>query len=410
MREIFKRNLGYKVVSLILALLFWLWLGNQSTTQGLSGDQTLTIPLVLRNQPTNIIVMSKLPPVHVRLQGNNPNVNVKDLFAYVDLSGSTPGDRGYAIQMDPQPQIKVLDLQPSTLNLQLDSVQEKVLPVQVNVTGVPADGFEIGNPIVRPAAVNVRGPGSILSILDKAIVEVSLTGASETMQYSRPILFRDKSGKPVYGPDPSVDVLSSSPSSVDVIVPVQAKDLASKNIPIKVTTKGTLAQGMVVRSVLPSPGSVQLFGTPSALKGFDSLTLGPLDITNLKEDKVFPISSDKVALPTGVSFAAPTTVSIVVQIGPGPVEKTITSLPVSVKNLPPGIDPDQQIAPISITVRGLSDAIKNATPDQIQLWVDATGLAAGSYPNTQVYWQLPAGVEMVTPPQVTLVLKVHKTQ
>lgn len=410
MREILQRNLGYKIISLVMALLLWLWVTNQNqTTQGVNGDQTLTIPLVLRNQPSNIIVMTKLPPVRVRLQGNNPNINVKDLFAYVDLTGSTPGEHSYNIQMDPQPQIKVLDLQPANLNLQLDSVQEKVMPVQVNITGSQAEGFETGNPIVRPASVNVRGPGSILNVLNKAIVEISINGATETIQASSPILFRDKNGKPVYGPDPSMDVLSAFPSSVDVVIPVQPKGLSSKDIPLKVITKGTPAQGMIVRSMIPTPSSVQVFGQPAALKGFDSLNIGPVDVTNLSEDKIFPISSDKVALPSGVTFAAPTTFNVVVQIGPGPVDKTISNFPVVVKNIPTGLDQDQPIQPINITVRGLPETIGNLTPDKIQLWVDASGLAEGNYPNTQVYWQLPPGVDMPNPPKVTLSLKAHQT-
>lgn len=410
MREMLKRNLGYKIVSLVLAVLFWLWVNSQGSVQGIYGDQTLTIPLVLRNQPSNIIVMSKLPAVHVRLQGNNPNINVKDLFAYVDLAGGVPGEHNYTVQMDPQPQIKILDLQPPSLTLQLDSVQEKVLPVQVNLTGTPADGYKAGQPIVRPSSVNVRGPGSILSALNKAIVEVSLNGKKEAIETSSPILFRDKNGHPVYGPDPSVDVLSSSPSSVDVVVPIQPQGLDSKDIPIRALYKGSPASGMVLSSVVASPASVQVFGTPAALKGFDALELGPVDVSGLAADKAFPISSEKVSLPEGVSFAVPTTLNILVQIVPGPIEQTVPNLPVTVKNIPAGEEQDQIIPPLSITVKGLPEALNNATADQIQLWVDAGGLAPGTYPGTRVYWQLPPGVEMVGTPQVTLSLKTQQPQ
>lgn len=410
MREMLKRNLGYKIVSLVLAVLFWLWVNSQGSVQGIYGDQTLTISLVLRNQPSNIIVMSKLPPIHVRLKGNNPNINVKDLYAYVDLAGSTPGEHNYAVQMDPQPQIKILDLQPATLTLQLDSVQEKVLPVQVDLTGTPADGYQAGQPIVKPSSVNVRGPGSILSVLNKAIVEVSLTGKKETIETSSPILFRDKKGNPVYGPDPSVDVLSSSPSSVDVVVPIQPQGLDSKDIPIRALAQGSPGNGMALSSVVSVPANVQVFGTSQALKGFDALKLGPVDVTGLTADKSFPISSEKVSLPDGVTFAAPTTFNVLAQIVPGPIEKIVSNLTVAVRNLPAGEELDQPIAPISITVKGLPDALKNATADQIQLWVDASGLVSGTYPGTRVYWQLPPGLEMVGTPQVTLSLKAHPPQ
>ena len=411
MREMLQRNLGYKVISLVLAVLFWLWVTNQqSPAQGVYGDQTYTLPLVLRNQPSNIIVMTKLPAIRVRLQGNNPNVNVKDLYAYIDMSGSTPGEHTFVVKMDPQPQIKILDLQPQNLTLQLDSVQEKTLPVYVNLSGSPADGFQAGDPIVRPQVVNVRGPGTILNVLDKATVEVSLTGANTTIQNSLPVLFRDKNGRPVYGPDPSVNVLTASPSTVDLIVPIQPKDLASKDIPLKVSPQGTPAQGMVLRSLIVSPSSVLVYGTAAALKGFDSFNLGQVDISGLREDKVFSIPSDKINLPAGISLAAPTTFNVVAQIGQGPVEKTISGLPVIVKNIPLGVEQDQSIPPLSVTLRGMPDTVNAVTPDQIQLWVDASGLAPGNYPNTKVYYQLPPGVEMVIQPEVNLSLKAHQSQ
>ncbi|KLU60931.1 YbbR-like protein [Peptococcaceae bacterium CEB3] len=407
MREMFKRNLGYKIVSLILAVLFWLWVNNQTSVQGIYGDQTLTIPLVLRNQPSNIMVMTKLPEVHVRLKGNNPSINVKDLYAYVDLAGSGPGKHNFAVQMDPQPQIRMLDLEPSTVTLQLDSVQEKALPVHVDLTGTPAEGYQAGQPMVKPASVNVRGPGTILNELNKAIVEVSLTGKKDTVVTSSPVLFRDKKGNPVYGPDPSVEVLSASPSSVDVVVPIQPQGLNSKDIPIHALAQGSPGGGMVLGSVVSIPGDVQVFGTAEALKGFDALKVGPVDVSGLTADKSFSISSDKITLPQGVSFAAPTTFNVLAQILPGPVEKTVSNVAVTVRNLAAGVEQAQAIPPISATLKGLPAALNSATAEQIQLWVDAGGLAPGKYPDTRVYWQLPPGVEMVGTPKVTLSLKAH---
>lgn len=130
MHEVFKRNLGYKIVSLLLAILFWLWVTNTSTGSSVSldGDQTLTIPLVTQNVPANSVVMTKLPSVRVRLQGTNPSVNVKDLFAYVDLSGAKPGEHNFAIKMDAIPGIQIMELNPQNITLNIDTVQEKCFP------------------------------------------------------------------------------------------------------------------------------------------------------------------------------------------------------------------------------------------------------------------------------------------
>lgn len=405
MLNLLRRNLGVKVFSVLFAILFWLFVMNEGTTSALIPEQTLSIPLVASGLPQDMIVMSQLPLVRVRLQGINPSANVKDMYAQVDLSGGEPGERSYKINVNTPVGTNVIDVQPATIKLALDTVQEKTVPVEVLVTGVPADGYKLGTTFVKPSAVNVRGPSSTLSTLTKVTVEISATGANETIQISRPVSFRDKEGKSIFGPNPSVDILSAFPSTADVIVPVVKKELSSKMVPLKVTSSGTPAKGKILRSLLPSPNSVQVLGTTQALKGFDAINLGPVDITNLAEDKVFPIPTDKVALPQGVSFSQGTTLSIVAQIGQGIIEKGISGVAVQIRNVGKDLELEQPLAPIDIVVEGLPDVLKDVTGTQIQLWVDATNQLAGPYTNAKVYWQLPPGVTMPTPPLVNYSLK-----
>lgn len=411
MNEMLKRNLGYKVISLVLAILFWLWV--TSTSQGasktLDRDQTLTIPLVTKNLPANSIIMTKLPSVRVSLQGVNPSVNVKDLYAYVDLTGSKPGEQEYEVKMDPIPNIKITELTPNRVTLQLDTVQEKMLPVQLSLTGVPAEGKEVGEAILKPDVVNVRGPGTLLASVDKVLVEVSVAGATETVRVNRPVLFRNKAGQAIFGPDPSVETLTANPGSVEIIVPILPKGLGNKMIPIKVLSKGTPAEGMIVRSLQTIPDGVQVFGAPEALKGFDMLNIGPVDLTGITEDKTFEISSDRVSLPNGVSFGAKTNFTVIAKVGKAVQTKTLTGIPVMIKNVPTDLEVEQAVPKLDITVQALPEVLDKLTADQISLWVDASGLLAGNHPDSKVFWQLPAGVEMTSVPRVTFSLKAKGT-
>lgn len=407
MHKMFRRNLGAKLISFLFAILFWLFVMNQGATDKLLADQTLTIPLVANGLPQNMVVMTQLPSVRVRVQGINPSANIKDIYAQIDLSGGEAGERSYSIKVNTPPGTNVIDLQPSSVKLLLDTVEEKTVSVAATVTGTPADGYQVGAAVVRPSAVNVRGPSSILSTLDKVTTEISATGAKDTIQVSRPVSFRNKAGKLIFSPNPSIDILSAYPSTVDVIIPIMSKGLSSKMIPLKVSSTGTPAEGKVLRSLIPSPASVQVMGTPQALKGFDSLNLGPVEISNLTEDKTFQISVDKVTLPSGVTFFNGTTLSVIAQIGSGVIQKEITGVSVQIRNVGTGLDIDQSAPPVDIVVKGLSDVLQSLTSDQIQLWVDAAGQEAGSYPDTKVYWQLPSGVTMITIPQVNYSLKAQ---
>jgi len=407
MIEILRRNLVVKVVSFLFAILFWLFVLNQGTPDKLIPEQTLTIPVVSSGLNQNMVVMTQLPLVRVRVQGINPSANIKDIYAQIDLSGGVPGESTYVVKVNTPPGTNVVDVQPSSIKLTLDTVQEKTVPVQAVLSGNPADDYQVGSPIIKPSAVNVRGPSSILGTLDKVIVEISVTGANETVQVSRPVSFRDKEGNPIFGPNPSMDILSAYPSSVDVIAPVLAKDLSSKMIPLRVTSKGDPATGMELWSLVPSPASIQVTGTLQALKGLDSVNLGPIDISNLTEDKTFQIPINQVSLPSGVSILEGTTLSVIAQIRPGPIQKSITKVPVQILNIGKDLEIEQPISPIDIVVEGLSDILNNVTADQIQLWVDASGKEVGNYTGVDVYWQLPPGVIILTKPQVDYSLKAH---
>ncbi|HBV85244.1 MAG TPA: hypothetical protein DEF42_00910 [Desulfosporosinus sp.] len=407
MIEILRRNLVVKVVSFLFAILFWLFVLNQGTPDKLIPEQTLTIPVVSSGLNQNMVVMTQLPLVRVRVQGINPSANIKDIYAQIDLSGGVPGENTYVVKVNTPPGTNVVDVQPSNIKLTLDTVQEKTVPVQAVLSGNPADDYQAGSPIIKPSAVNVRGPSSILGTLDKVIVEISVTGANETIQVSRPVSFRDKEGNPIFGPNPSMDILSAYPSSVDVIAPVLAKDLSSKMIPLRVTSKGDPASGMELWSLVPSPASIQVTGTLQALKGLDSVNLGPIDISNLTEDKTFQIPINQVSLPAGVTILDGTTLSVIAQIRPGPIQKAISKVPVQIRNIGKDLEIEQPISPIDIVVEGLSDILNNVTADQIQLWVDVSGKEAGNYTGVDVYWQLPPGVKMLTKPQVDYSLKAH---
>lgn len=408
MLEMLRRNLVVKVVSFLFAILFWLFVQNQGTTDKLLPEQTLTIPLVVSGLDQNMMVMTQLPLVRVRLQGINPSANIKDIYAQVDLSSGVPGKNNYSIKVNYPQGTNVVDYQPASIELTLDTIQEKMFPVQAVISGVPSDNYQAGTPIIKPSAVNVRGPSSKLDDLDKVIVEISVTGANETLQVSRPVSFRDKEGKPIIGPNLSLDILSSYPSSVDVIVPIIAKDLSTKMIPVKVTSKGTPASGMELRSLVPSPAALQVSGTAEALKELDAVYIGPVDITGLGEDKTFQIPLGEVNLPKGVSLLNGTALSVTAQIKEGPTKKNISGVPVRIHNIGEGLELEQAISAVDIVIEGLAANLKDVKAEQIQLWVDASGQAEGSYKDVKVFWQLPPGVTLQDTPQVSYTLKARK--
>lgn len=404
MRDIIRRNLGYKVVALLLAIIFWLWITYQNEPDGLFGKQTLNVPLVIYNQPSNLVVISDIPSISVRLDNNNQGINVKELFAYVDLKDAMAGEHSYEVHMDAPEGVKIEDKSPGNVIIRLDMVKDKIVPVLAQIKGSPAGGFVAGQPLITPPVVNVRGPNSILENLENVVVEVEVTGMKESILVPRGVSFKDTENKGIFAPDPDLGSLHAYPDTVDVVVPIYPKGTASKTVPLRATTKGTPAQGMAVRMVSPLPAQVELMGNEESLNNIQSVNLGSVEVGGLSSNRVIDIPLSTIALPEGVSFAEGTKLSVMVYIGPSSINRTLKAIPVGVKNIPQGLTAET-IPSIDLVVSGYPDVLDALKPGDVAAWVDAANLQEGSHPDITVLWEAPSGVAMVDVPKVTVVLK-----
>lgn len=404
-RDIVRRNLGYKLISLTLAIIFWLWITSQDESIGKLGMYDINVQLVTYNQPSNIVIVSDIPDISVSLDNNsNQAFRTEDLIAYIDLTDAVAGEHTYKVNVKAPEGVDIEKISPNNVVLRLDTLKDKIVPVIVEVSGVPANGFVAGDPIITPPVVNVRGPTSILENLENAYVVANVSGKTESIKVALPVSFRDPSGEGIFAPDPNLKTLNSFPDTVEAVIPIYPKGTASKTVPVKADTAGTPAPGSAVRMVTPLPSQVQLIGAEETLQTIQQISLGSVDISGLSSNKVVDIPLTSVTLPEGVSFSEGTKLSVMINIGPSPVNRTISSIPVGIRNIADGLTAGT-IPAIELTVSGYPDILDNLKPGDIPVWVDAAGLKAGNYPNTLLLWKVPSGVTMVSIPKVELVLQ-----
>jgi len=248
------------------------------------------------------------------------------------------------------------------------------------------------------------GRHQFLDKLENVVVDINVSGSKESMRVARPVTFKDIKGEGIFAPDPNLESLNAFPETVEILVLIYPKELASKTVPIKVSASGQPAKGMMVQMVTPIPNQVKLLGDAEVLKGIQYVSLGTIDINGLSSNKVADFLLNSVTLPKGVSFSEGTKLSVMVYIVASPVDKIIKDIPVEIKNLPQGLT-STAISPIEITVNGNPDILNTLKTGDISAWVDATDLKAGTYPDVTVYWSAPAGVSVIQVPKVELVLQ-----
>ena len=120
-------------------------------------------------------------------QGKLAELNARNLVARADVTDLKPGDRVARLSdknllMDLPEGVRIIEVNPRSITLHLETVVERDVPVEARFEGAPPEGFRAGAPQVSPASVRVRGPESHVRAVERAYTEtISLAGRRETL-------------------------------------------------------------------------------------------------------------------------------------------------------------------------------------------------------------------------------------
>jgi YbbR domain-containing protein len=183
--KVITKNPALKAISLILAVILWLFV--KSTSEGEVG---LQVPLEFFHCPSSLIVTQvSEDAITVRLMG--PLSQVERLSAgegkaRIDLSGARAGTNTFDISADnftiPKT-LKITQISPSSIKVELDLVMGKVVRVKALVKGEPAPGYRVTKIIVDPPSIKLRGARSHLAELKEVSTEeIDISGLRETLK------------------------------------------------------------------------------------------------------------------------------------------------------------------------------------------------------------------------------------
>ncbi|HEX8723529.1 MAG TPA: CdaR family protein [Pyrinomonadaceae bacterium] len=120
-------------------------------------------------------------------QGKLAELNARNLVARADLTDLQTGDRVLRltdrnVSMDLPEGVRIVAINPRSLNVHLEPLVEREVPVEARFEGAPPEGFARGDVQVAPRSVRVRGPESHVAAVERAYTEtVSLAGQRETL-------------------------------------------------------------------------------------------------------------------------------------------------------------------------------------------------------------------------------------
>jgi YbbR domain-containing protein len=170
----FSESMALKAVSLLLALILWI------TILGFKREELKKNVKLEPMLPPGMILTSKIPS-HIQFTLSGPRVLLKDVEKKIqpirpDLRRNRESTIQFGISEEVLGElpvgVRVTAISPPNVQIRLEELIEKYIPVKPSLTGSPADGYEVGAVKASPTKVAVSGPRSLVQSLDSVGTEL----------------------------------------------------------------------------------------------------------------------------------------------------------------------------------------------------------------------------------------------
>lgn len=157
----FRRNLLLKIVSLMFAVAFWIFV----TVGQPDAEAPRTVTLILVNLPDNMVRISDvISHLEITIGGSRNvirNIQNEDLFYELDMSKISAGPTTFKIIPSRikglTSAINVTSISPTQVTVVLADRANRIVPVSITLKGKPAEGYGLGEKMADPALVEVTG-------------------------------------------------------------------------------------------------------------------------------------------------------------------------------------------------------------------------------------------------------------
>ncbi len=398
LREFLTREVAVRLIaSIALALILWALVTlrqNPETSRAFN-----EVPVQALSLDPGLIVVNDIAPVRVRLSGPRSDITPIDagaLVAHIDFAGvDEPGAYDLPVSIERPDGVWKSDISPATASVVIEPLKSRPFRLAPIVTDLDQNSLRTVTVYPEVQQITVTGPSSRIESIAQVVLPVDVTGGTRTFQDVYVPEARDRSGNPVEG-------VSIEPAAVNATVRVSAR---GKSVAVLPTIVGAPATGYEVADRTVNPQFVIVDGDENVIDSLVALSTEPIDVTGAEAsfNRVVAIAG----LPPGVQVLQPADakVEVLVQITQRGMHQSLPSQQVTIVGVGPGLVASVSPDEITIDVVAPDEVLANLDSKTLQVIVDASGLAAGTY-SVQPSVIMPPRVQWVTtlPSDVTLTL------
>lgn len=277
-----------KILSVIVAIFMWTYVIN--STNPTVNKVFRSIPVVIKNQEKleksgyiivggdqNFTTTIKLKGTRERIIG----LKAENIYASVDISHLREGIQSLAINVDTPSGVSVENSDPNQINLNIQKLITKKLPVNLIYNDNIKDGRIVEVNELKPKEITVKGPASLVNKVDRCEVRVDDLNLLDGKVHNLNLQVVDRSGKVIE------DVKRS-----DDDVNISFRVYETKKVNIKLNTFGVVNSlyEEVSRSI--NPESIVIKAPESVIKETDEILTKPININGLRYNATGEVELD----------------------------------------------------------------------------------------------------------------------
>ena len=361
-------NSGTKFFSLMLAILFWVFVMDQVDPEISKVFESVPVQLINLQEldQNNLMIMDQHDFfVNVEVTGRRNNVlnlNASSIYLWADVRNAKKGSNILQINKTINSEaVSIQTLIPNEIVLSVDQIVSIPKPVKVTMSGDFQDNLYQSDLSVSPEEVKVTGPETLVN-------QVAYLGATINVSNISADTSKDVSLVPYDNDDQMVNgvTLENSYSNISLNIGQM------KTLEIMPKIIGTPAEGYEIVSVSVLPETVTISGSEALIRDLNSIEA---EAINLKGDeKATMIVEKSLLLPNGVtSDISDENVQIEVQIEPIITKEfsfNIKDIPIV--NLSDSLKTDiaNKDGAISIKVKDVESIINEITRNDLHLSIN----------------------------------------
>ncbi|GMK42812.1 CdaA regulatory protein CdaR [Paenibacillus sp. CCS19] len=325
-----------KILSVVVALLLWAVVhfdpeSNSNSTMSTAVTHvidTVKIKTIGLDEKTRALRSIDPGTVKLVVSGSRTRIAAAEPDDYVvsaNLSRAPDGRSEVQLSVELPKGVELVQMTPNRAFVNIVPMQTKEFEVKVISEGQPANGYKVGEPIIKPNnRVHVTLPEDELADVGAVAVKVNVNGEEETVSEKKArVVVYDNDGNELK--DAVV-----SPSVVEVEVPITKP---YKTLPLQIGFSGALPDGLSIAKVTPSAQQVTVYGPQDVLDKLDYYDDVTVDLTKVTQSGSFTYAIEPME---GVASIDPTKITVTIDVEPTS-ERLIEQVPITLNSLAEGM-------------------------------------------------------------------------